>query len=599
MDLGHSEPTTILKFLPEGEVRATLRLDTTVLNVTWPPAASIPIILLQPALTLVRNVGWQLDSASRDRQDRVITATLKLAAQQQAAFVVLPEYALPASSIPAVDAAFTSFLPPNTILISGVEGLSLQKHGELVQTFGFITEPVQDAVWVNSSAMWVKDSVGQVQRFLQSKLYPSQPEIAAAGMFQGNIVRVFRTNCWSFAVLICYDLMGQTDTGETLSHWLTLQLKEEALRPIDCLFVIQCNDKPTHEAFLIAKEDLLRSQAVSAVFVANMAHPGCSGVYLPPDSFHAPPPHHPDTYYFGKLPGRLIQTATFRTADPTLFTFRYQRWQDVHKGGGRLPLLNARECAIDPKAGIATGLPIHPLHWAVQHYGPRYNPNKDEDPLTWPDVQAALSGNYADVQTALRASSIGRLSEQVDLLFLATPSPTSDPYQWLPAQSRTLGHMLRSLSILRFATDLAVDCDSSLVTATVQLTKFTAVAIVGGHPEYRIDRAIEAYVSTCDSRIPSDTLLLILDHRDNGPERPKARFVQTATGAMIDRSSRVAHLDVAVCDAHGQADGNLGRRVDRIPGTPVTVYSLKSLESLLADQDTTQNVARALLEVLG
>ena len=239
------------------------------------PSATTGMVLAQPYLELGPEEPFRSTSQSTPQHLEAIVKTLDVArtaphGAEKTHFTLLPEYSIPAAQgIPRIEDALRSNDWPNrTIVIGGVDGLTIPEYEALVATPHTTVDrkhnnpkTIPAGQWVNCAIVWTKGRDGSVKRWLQPKLYPAWPEEDATvlSMFRGSSVFVFRGRFsngapYRFAVLVCYDWVATIDghkPWETLLEELSRQASpHEAELSLSWLFVIQHNEKPSHPTFL-------------------------------------------------------------------------------------------------------------------------------------------------------------------------------------------------------------------------------------------------------------------------------------------------------------------------------------------------------------
>jgi predicted amidohydrolase len=183
-------------------------------GISFQQAAQLPMLFLSPLLELTgTGAGFRLTDASSARQKRTISGCIRLAKEQQIRIVVMPEFSTPRESYEQLDAEIrTGEWPNNSVVIAGLEPISLEVFSELLARSN---NPEQGKkvvaggfTFANVCSIWIKNNEGEVKNFIQAKQKQSKEELATQGMYEGNIVLLFRTDLLSFATLVCFDCIG-------------------------------------------------------------------------------------------------------------------------------------------------------------------------------------------------------------------------------------------------------------------------------------------------------------------------------------------------------------------------------------------------------
>lgn len=235
----------------------------------------VGIVIAQPHVCLSNAEPFRCLDAARPEALATIARTFEIARQathglQKTHFTVFPEY-----SIPGMDGfqlleqeLAKNEWPGGTVVIGGVHGLSATEYGELIGLAGSHFDPqcngaehVGQHEWVNCAVTWVKSDAGAVHRWIQPKLFPSWPEmnITCQEMFRGGSVYVFQGlrsdgTAYRFATVVCFDWIATLGDRKALD-WILGVLHDDAPAnaaiDLSWLFVIQRNQKPSHDTFLL------------------------------------------------------------------------------------------------------------------------------------------------------------------------------------------------------------------------------------------------------------------------------------------------------------------------------------------------------------
>lgn len=247
-------------------------VDLSLRDVTL-PSDRVGMVIAQPYLSLTAAEPFQCTAQAKPQQLAVLTDTLEVArAARHGApkthFTVFPEYSIPGlDGIALVETALRAADWPNgTIVIGGTDALSKPDFATIAGTPGTYLDTMHNGLdrieqneWINCGITWVKAANGIVERFLQPKLVPAGPErdIQYQDMFRGDSVYIFsglfeNGTQYHFCSLVCFDWIA-TLHNRRAWHWV-LDVLGQKVAPgelsLSWFFVIQCNDKPSHDTFL-------------------------------------------------------------------------------------------------------------------------------------------------------------------------------------------------------------------------------------------------------------------------------------------------------------------------------------------------------------
>jgi hypothetical protein len=184
-------------------------------------------------------------------------------------FTIFPEYSICGlAGVQLIQDAMTASTWPNaSIILGGTDALSKADFTTLAaQPNTFVASQndpanIPDGRWINCMIVWVKSSNGLVERWLQPKVSPAWPEqnVPCDYMYCGKSVYTFRglfsnNRPYRFSSLICYDWIASVGTKKVW-QWVLEELERQANAAggdfaLSWFFVIQNNDKPSHDTFL-------------------------------------------------------------------------------------------------------------------------------------------------------------------------------------------------------------------------------------------------------------------------------------------------------------------------------------------------------------
>jgi len=292
------------------------------------------------------------------------------------AFVVLPEMSVP---LPNTDvlADLVGKAQSPLVVIAGIEPLSWAEYQTLARTMSDTPEIEQTGagspapLWVNAAGIWVRTDDGQVLRFVQTKIHPSDPE--QPQFHKGENLIVFRSVDQSslrrlnFCVQICSDFcsgrfvsdlrdtIGQACSGLHLDFLLLPQHNKDQEKgqfqeSIQAFFDPSLPGVQTNEGCLVFVNNASENQGKSSTY-------GGSRVYFPWGTWHhskvAPP-----TCWLKDYPTH--QASIVRESGPGLYflTYKPHYCADRRPGSGNvLPFARALLLAIQ-----ANHLELAPAH---------------------------------------------------------------------------------------------------------------------------------------------------------------------------------------------------------------------------------------------
>jgi len=177
-------------------------------------------------------------------------------------FFLAPEYTLPFAKTKHLARFMKNEAPKNSVYCVPVEHLTLEKLQKLADLLSIAPETLnlyfpsklvslnQYAKLIfNVAIIAIKDNQGNLTFHLQPKIFPARLEESRniqPHLFQGGqTINVFKAPRLSFAVMICFDLIGWGKRlPDTIIQWLT-----EPGNQLDILFVLQVNPKPLHREY--------------------------------------------------------------------------------------------------------------------------------------------------------------------------------------------------------------------------------------------------------------------------------------------------------------------------------------------------------------
>jgi hypothetical protein len=226
-----------------------------------------------PATSLTPAEPYQCTQQAKTQQLAVLDETLAVAravrhGASKTHFTIFPEYSIPGlEGIRLVETTLRATdWPKGTIVIGGTDALTQPQYVQLIQSDATNVDStrnggnlVQLNQWVNCAITWVKGEDGNLERWIQPKLYPAWEEMNVhhQQMFRGGSVYLFKGLLengapFRFGTLICFDWIATVGT-KTPCQWILADLQQQAngaQLPMSWLFIIQRNPKPSHDTFL-------------------------------------------------------------------------------------------------------------------------------------------------------------------------------------------------------------------------------------------------------------------------------------------------------------------------------------------------------------
>ena len=460
-----------------------------------PPADGVRMVIAQPHLpttVLTPHEPYRLTDDARSRQLEVLERTIQIASvsrdtEHTTHFTILPEYCIPGlTGVQLIEERLLSESWANgTVLIGGLDGVTRDEYADLLshsrthhdQHLNGVARVATDQ-WVNCSITWIKSSDGQLQRWVQPKLWPAWPEASGQNqsMFKGGSIFLFRghrTNGepFIFGTLVCFDWIAPT-TPAPYERILEQTHHEagHAQLPLTWLFVIQHNDKPSYYDFLNNVAGFFRNTSYpnatrtnTCIVFANTAglgHPGycteygsTSLILGPNTSFMtsgARPTLSHEGFRYRESNSDILKSARcidvyFRERGECIHVLNQINPSSVQSGarGRRYAADNAEvHAAVDMEHILApgAGVPVV-VKWAndVLDQTSRQLPNHD------PTHTEALQSAHDTVVERLRR--IGS-APMTDVVRLATPGSKRNVEAWNSDESTSLRHILNTLRIL-------------------------------------------------------------------------------------------------------------------------------------------------------
>jgi hypothetical protein len=475
------------------------------------PRDRIGIVMAQPHVPdscLSSDEPYRWVEQAKPAQLAVLTETLTVAREThhgvcKTHFTIFPEYSIPGlDGVGVVESVLNcDRWPTSTIVIGGTDGLTKSEYRQMADgQFTHIDEPqnghdrVPDDEWVNCCVTWVKATDGNVHKWIQPKLHPSWPElkIQYEHMFRGRSIYLFQAGCdngstYRFATLVCFDWIALIE-DMTPCQCLLSHMDKRAngnILPLNWLFVIQRNPKPSDDAFLIKVREFFDRTSYPHVLrdktclifanTAGLAVPGpadqfgASCLIMSPASLFVEPPCPPTfsnggpRFRDGKtlLESAQLQDTFFRERGACIHSFA-QNSPETNAPGppGRKPALeNAHVFPVSKvKEPRAPGSHVPAVvKWVNDELdGFECLPSPGEAAILAPEAKIA----HSRIVAMLRPMSPQQLARAIQLAVERFPRPengsedSSKPPNadaWGKVESGALEHLVQSLDILSLA----------------------------------------------------------------------------------------------------------------------------------------------------
>lgn len=519
------------------------------------------MVIAQPYLSLTAAEPYRCLAQVRDQQLAMLTETLAVsrAARHGAPkthFTVFPEYSIPGiDGITRVDTALSAAEWPNgTVVIGGTDALSKTDFATIVALPGTHLDTTHNGLnriaqneWVNCGITWVKGSNGVVERWLQPKLSPAGPErnVRFQDMFKGGSVFTFRGlrdngTQYHFSSLVCFDWIATLD-GQMAWRWVLDALAQQVApneMSLSWVFVIQCNDKPSHDTFLTEVRQFfdqnaypnVRRDRTCLVFAnsAGKALPGAASSYGCTSLIFSQQAQFDDASCHSTFSngGRRFRSSTLLS--PFRDVFLRERGACIHSfaqvnpgalvagaAGRRLAIENPFVFPLNGTNDPRT--PAAPVPACVKWL----NDELDQLPGLSADNPAAVLAARSDALHQQTVAAFRQLSPQsaehtVRLATAKGPDETnnSNADEWDRAEVDALEHLVHTLGIVGLGFPApVVGADPAHATAVMNNQTVDILAIRGTSH----DRCIEHSRSFVP--LPRRQSLLISRDRDNNPWR--------------------------------------------------------------------------------
>ena len=523
------------------------------------------VLMAQPAFSPSRNeeTGYRPSPDDLKQVESFVDECLTAlqAANREHNLVVFPEAFLPISRVPNLIEFVSTDCPANTVIIAGVESLSVQDvlESDALPLDDGMRERLQIALkphhrFVNACLILVRDRKDTRHMYVQLKMHPSHAEQTLPAMLTDDTVLFFTCPQLSFGVLICSDFIQRSSGVWLPVHFVdALQDAWNALEPvtslaIDLLVNIQCNPKPNHKIFREAAKGFLYAQKDSVrldqafVLISNWGRlwdseePILSSALVYKSRFWQPPPCNeanvPCSYSL--TPDVLVgdlNIAAFRSREHGRCRFRMLPCSkaDSSDPSRRFPL---SECYFEllDEAG----------KWHFQQKSAWHDRCERWLPLTIPDseyaqfwslpnnaeVQSAIHRKYVETRQCILSKTDTDLKQ--DCLSLALSSPDAkNPDMWLP-QQRTALNKWASIATLFHYEDQGFSFSGD-VWFSFKWRDRICITVIDGQDLVTCAQSRNSYCKQFGKRLPQDPKLnsvgLVMLYRHTRDDRQIMRRV--------------------------------------------------------------------------
>ena len=546
------------------------------------PTEQVRMVIAQPYVpleSLTATEPFRCTEQAKPHRLAILTETLNVSrgAGHQASkthFTVFPEYSIPGlDGIALIDNALASNdWPAATVVIGGTDALERTQYVELLQaphTHVDIDRNGADQVpancWLNCAITWVKTANGTIERWIQPKLHPAWTEqnVHHQQMFRGGSVYVFKGLLqngapFRFSTLVCFDWIA-TISARTPSQWILADVHEQAdggQLPISWLFVIQRNEKPSHDSFLSVVTSFFNQTEfpnatrhnACLIFSNTAGKPkpgrtgsfgGCSIVLSPQSLFQKP----------NSVPTFSDGGARFRDGSNLLLAYKdfyfRERGACIHSfaqinPGSVAPGPAGRTYAVDDAQ-------VWPISGTRE---PRAPAEPVPAPIKWIndelDGLPSLSAAYGTANLAVQADNAhahnvgafrslsSQLTTHAITLAVQRNCPIDNADEWHSTESRALKHVVHTLDILTvgFASP---SFGTPRAHAKIQIDDQTVdiCAVRGVSHEHCIEHS---------KRVPPNPhrqLLLVSRDSDNTPWDPKLGSILEPTAVRLGQDNNI------------------------------------------------------------
>lgn len=552
------------------------------------PTDRVGMVIGQPYLSLSANEPYRCTLEARPRQLQMLSDTLRVARDalhglQKTHFTVFPEYSIPGvEGIAAVQNALAEANWPNgTIVIGGVDALSKDQFAALAAEPNTHFDAAHNGLariaptdWINCGITWVKAADGQIERWLQPKIFPAWPEqnVSYQDMFHGRSIFAFsglfdNYTHYRFCSLVCFDWIANV-AGQRVWRWVLNHFQEQAIAvngelSLSWVFVIQHNPKPSHDSFLTEVVEFFDQTVVPTVrreraclVFANSAgktvpgrttHYGASSLIFSGQALFTKPKCH-STFSNG---GQRFRSSTllephfdvlFRESGACIHSFSQVNPGSLAAGAAGKTIAVQDPYVFPLAEQVDPRTPSAPVPASVKWL------NDELDTLAslgkwYPEVPLASAANAIHDQTvtALRVIPAQSVTHAVNM---ATDSPSREPDAWEKPEVEAVENLVHTLDIVSLGFGPAnLAADPAHATVAMNGKAVDLLAIRGPSHESCLKHSKNFLP------LPRRQMLLVSRDRDNNPWRKEfGSFLSTQAAQLggepdiTDPASGLLHL---------------------------------------------------------
>jgi len=246
------------------------RIIEHMVDLDFPAGKGVHTLIAQIP-TRLRLEGRLFKIKDREEQTARALSILRVAGclsdNEKLHFILFPESSVPFDALDKVIEAVSNGLSDNTVVIFGVEHITLEKFRQVLDRYPVDNAEIIDLVSdeydiddrskpVNMCVTVIKERSGQLRCFLAAKTHPFAGEETVDDVFdlyRGKAFLLFscRNTPFNFMPLICFDYvyrdLHQSNIMSIIEKANEIYFKRH--QNLDLLAVIQCNPKPEHKVF--------------------------------------------------------------------------------------------------------------------------------------------------------------------------------------------------------------------------------------------------------------------------------------------------------------------------------------------------------------
>jgi len=580
------------------------------------PSDRLCMVMAQPFFRIQQtDNGLKIDRSILENHKRMIRFSLELVsnlsfenATHKTNFALFPELCLPFDIVSELRDCISNSWPPNSILMGGIEGINGREYSVLLENSNNPAETEGDlpgvANYINCGIIIVKDKNEEVSVYLQPKIKASENE-QAIGMVEGEHVFLFKTTNYNFLCLICFDFIGRDQTSpvrliQDMMQQLGCDVPEGYCLNLDVIFVLQCNEDPSHRCFQDSARILLHEgrgkiETRSVVFVNTAAEYfgssrqyGKSAFYFPRGTWTIMDRgRYPVNHTFAlERTDYACERARLREDGPCIHSIVYipRKALGGDSGDIRYPLVPPPLCyKVKLDGSLEDGRVVPALEKIVSDNLPANlaaNDNRWNAPNA-PSLGDQMRQEYGATREKLINVRIERMKELIDLLLMyhyPENNRVENPDYWeAEKEGEAIKELASTLSILTLNDEIALDVPSKILTGLLK-EKFY-VAVIDGkwiptsgvlRQEYKKYVERNTYM---DIDLEKNILLVLCRHR--GEQPPNGIAEEIADFTLISRAE----------DSNMPQELQEANKFTSVSGGRIFWHSRESLQGILEQND--------------